>query len=50
MPGCLGVQIEVENLLPHGSEEAEVTLLAGVLLRDLDFHGFVRVFEAAEQR
>ncbi len=41
--------VEVENLLPHGCEIDEVTLLAGVLLRDLDLHGLAGLREAAEE-
>ena len=35
---------------PHGREIDEVALLAGVLLRDLDFHGLAGVPEAGEER
>ena len=40
-------QVEVEHLLPHGREVDQVPLLAGVLLRDLDFHGLAGVSRPA---
>ena len=46
----VGAEVEVEDLLPHGGEIDEVALLAGVLLRDLDFHGLVGLREAGEER
>ena len=45
-----GVQVEVEHLLPHGRQVDEMALLAGVLLRDLDFHGLAGLLEAGEER
>ncbi len=45
-----GAHVEIEHLLPHGGEDRPVTLLAGVFLRDLQFHGLVGVGEAAEER
>ncbi len=41
--------VEVEDLLPHGREVDEVALLAGVLLRDLEFHGLAGLSESAEE-
>ena len=42
--------VEVEDLFPHGREVDEMALLAGVLLRDLEFHGLAGLREAAEER
>src|SRR5271166_6611465 len=47
---AIGVEVEVEDLLPHGGEVDEVALLAGVLLGDLDFHGLPGLRETGEER
>src|ERR1700744_4851729 len=46
----LGAEVEIENLFPHGDEKDEMALLAGVLLRDLEFDGFVGEGESGEKR
>ena len=42
------VQVEIENLFPHGNQKAKVMLLAGIFLRDLEFDGFVCILQSAE--
>ncbi len=43
------MEVEVEDLLPHGGEVDEMALLAGVLLGDLDFHGLGGMLESGEE-
>src|SRR5579885_272835 len=42
--------VEIERRLPHRYEEAELLLLSGVFLRDLEFDGLVGLLQPAEQR
>src|SRR5271166_6075643 len=44
------VHVKVKHLLPHGEEIAEMALLPGVFLRDLQFDRFASAFESTEQR
>ena len=46
----IDVHIEVEHLFPHGDEKAELPLLPGIFLRDLQFDGFIGVAQAGEKR
>ena len=46
----LRAQIEVEFFLPQRREINKVPLLAEILLRDLQFHGFVCFVQAGEER
>src|SRR5581483_1673406 len=46
----VGTKIEVEDLFPHRRDVNKMALLAQVLLRDLEFHCLVRVFEAGKER
>src|SRR6267154_3746772 len=45
-----GVQIEIEDFLPHRNKKTEMALLAGVFLGYLQFDGFVCFLETAEER
>ena len=45
-----GAHVEVEHFFPHRDEKADVALLAGVLLRDLQLDRLVRSRERPEQR
>ena len=50
--GCAAIvcaEVGVERGLPHGDEEDHVTLLAEVLLRDLQFDGLAGVLERGEE-
>src|SRR5580698_8750554 len=42
--------IEIEDFFPHGDEEAELTLLSRVFLRDLQLDGFVGAVQAGKER
>src|SRR5258708_38863548 len=44
-----GVQIEIEDFLPHRNKKTEMALLAGVFLGYLQFDGFVGFLESAEE-
>ncbi len=44
-----GVHVEIEHLFPHRREEAEMALLAGVFLRDLQLDGLVCFFQSTEE-
>ena len=46
---CRRAEVGVERGLPHGDEEDHVALLAGVLLRDLEFDGLAGVLERGEE-
>ncbi len=45
----VGVEVEVEDLLPHGGQVDKMALLAGVFLGDFDFHGLAGLAEAGEE-
>ena len=45
-----GLHVEVEHLLPHRHDVAQVPLLAQILLRDLQLDRLVRLLQPAEQR
>src|ERR1700722_16800836 len=47
--GTVRAEVEVENPFPHGRKVDEMTLLAGVLLGDLEFHSVAAVLEAGEE-
>ena len=49
VPSLPAMHVEIENFFPHRREEAQMTLLAGVFLRDLQLDGFVCFFQPAEQ-
>ena len=46
----LSMHVKIEDFFPHRNEEAQVALLAGVLLRNLNLHCFVAVLKCAKQR
>src|SRR6266849_4926702 len=43
------VQIEIQNLFPHGNEKTEVALLAGIFLGNLQLDRLVRFLQPAEE-
>src|SRR3954462_15361466 len=45
----IDAHVEVEDFLPHGNQKAEMLLLSGVFLSDLQFDGFVGVVESGKQ-